>query len=36
MRPEYPPGRTRDYWKNLSVLPRRGPLGPFGVSGDQS
>jgi hypothetical protein len=31
MRPEYPPGRSRESYKNLSVLPQRGPLGPFGV-----
>jgi hypothetical protein len=36
MRPDYPPGRTREACKNLSVLPQRGPLGPFGVSGDVS
>ena len=36
MRPKYPPGRTGESYKNLSVLPQRGPLGPFGVSGDQS
>jgi hypothetical protein len=36
MRPKYPPGRTREACKNLSVSPQRGPLGPFGVSGDQS
>jgi hypothetical protein len=36
MRPDYSPGRTREDCKNLSTLPQRGPLGPFGVSGDQS
>jgi hypothetical protein len=36
MRSNYPPGKTRESCKNLSVLPQRGPLGPFGVSGDRS
>ena len=36
MRPDYPPGRARECCNNLSILPQRGPLGPFGVSGDQS
>jgi hypothetical protein len=36
MRPAYPPGKAREYCKNLSVLTQRGPLGPFGLSGDQS
>ena len=35
MRPKVRPGERRKYSKNLSVLPRRGPLGPFGVSGGQ-
>jgi hypothetical protein len=36
MRSDYSPGRTRENFRNLSILPQRGPLGPFGVSGDQS
>ena len=36
MRLEDRPGRVREYYKNLSILPQRGPLGPFGVSGDLS
>ena len=36
MRPKYPPGMLREYCENLSILPQRGPLGPFGVSGDLS
>jgi len=36
MRPKYPPRQPRDYSNILSVLPQRGPLGPFGVSGDLS
>jgi hypothetical protein len=35
MRPRHEPGILREYSKKLSVLPQRGPLGPFGVSGDQ-
>jgi hypothetical protein len=35
MRPRHEPGILPEYSKNLSVLPQRGPLGPFGVSGDQ-
>jgi hypothetical protein len=35
MKPRHGPGILREYRKNLSILPQRGPLGPFGVSGDQ-
>ena len=36
MRPKYPPARLRACCQNLSISPQRGPLGPFGVSGDRS
>ncbi len=36
MRPKVRPGETPELLQNLSVLPQRGPLGPFGVSGDLS
>ena len=36
MIPKYPPGKLRDYSTIRSILPQRGPLGPFGVSGDLS
>ena len=36
MIPKYPPARLRDYSTNRSISPQRGPLGPFGVSGDLS
>ena len=34
MKPKYPPARLRACYQNLSIPPQRGPLGPFGVSGD--
>jgi hypothetical protein len=34
MRPMEWPSVAGIYCNNLSVLPQRGPLGPFGVSGD--
>ena len=36
MIPKYPPGKTAGLLQNLYILPQRGPLGPFGVSGDRS
>ena len=36
MIPKYPPARLRACCQNLSIPPQRGPLGPFGVSGDLS
>jgi hypothetical protein len=36
MRPRIRPGGGQQCRKHLSISPQRGPLGPFGFSGDVS
>ena len=36
MRPKYRPWIPQGYSNILTISPKRGPLGPFGVSGDLS